>query len=515
MRLAVPLLGALAALAAWAAQMVRWLRVLQREHYEAAALHRFLGRWSAPEVRPASSKVSGRPVTPSLVLFVVFVITLIAGTLPLAVLASVLYGLTCPWGLTMKGRTSPLVWTRRLMRVAAIATVLSALVVVLGAGAQRLWWGVALTIWLVPLTLDLAARLLTPLENSQAGRFVERARRRLDQVHPRVVAITGSYGKTSTKNHLYDLLAPDGAVVATPKSFNNRAGLSRAINENLVDGTRVFIAEMGTYGPGEIAALSSWCVPEVAVITAIGPVHLERMGSLDVIERAKFEITAGASVVIINADDPRLAQWPTRLSARVVRAGTGDDVDVQLRDDGDEWVLRLAGKSEQRAPRIAGLNTTNVACAVAAALEMGVSADEVGARLRRLRPVDNRAVVARAASGVTVIDDTFNANPASALAALNLLADLPVTGRRWVITPGLIELGAEQYRENAALARRVRERGAHLVCVGRTNARALLAGYGEGAVRVDTRDEAVARVRAELGETDAVLYLNDLPDHYP
>ena len=112
-------------------------------------------------------------------------------------------------------------------------------------------------------------------------------------MHPRVVAITGSYGKTSTKNHLAQLLGDDGVVV-TPRSFNNRAGLSRAINENLADGTRVFVAEMGTYGPGEIRALCSWCVPEIAIVTAIGPVHLERMKRLEVIEAAKYEITERA-----------------------------------------------------------------------------------------------------------------------------------------------------------------------------------------------------------------------------
>ncbi len=515
MRIALDIVGALLIVGAFSAQMVRWLRVLQREHYEATSLARFLGRWSAPAVRPAASTISGRPITLSVIVLGVFVVTLIAGTIPLAVTASVLYGWTCPRGLTLRGRTSRLVWTRRLVTVASLASLLAALVVGAGFLARRPWWGGALVVWFVPLVLDLATRLLQPLENSRARGFVERARQRLEQVHPTVVAITGSYGKTSTKNHLLDLLSGDGAVVATPKSFNNRAGLSRAINENLVDGTRVFIAEMGTYGPGEIAALSSWCVPDVAVITAIGPVHLERMGSLEVIEGAKFEITAHARVVIINADDPRLASWPERLHVRVVRAGTGENADVRVREVSEEWVLDVPGHEAQRAPRVLGVNVTNVACAVAAALEMGARVEEMSARLRRLRPVDNRSVVARAASGVMVVDDTFNANPASARAALDLLSTLAVPGRRRVVTPGLIELGRDQYRENMAFARLVRESGAELICVGRTNAPALCAGYGEGVRRVDTRESAVQAVRAELGEGDAVLYLNDLPDHYP
>ena len=332
---------------------------------------------------------------------------------------------------------------------------------------------------------------------------------------PTVVGITGSFGKTSTKNHLADLLRVDGDTVATPKSFNNRAGLSRAINEGLIDGTRVFIAEMGTYGPGEIAELCAWCPPAISVITAIGPVHLERMKSLDTIESAKFEITTSAAAVVVNVDDERLRHWPARLAGKTVRtAGSVQPADVQVRVEGDHWVVVIDGESLATIAPIASVQPTNVACAIATALLLGRSATELMARLDAIAPVANRANVVTAASGVVVIDDTFNANPASAAASLRLLADRAVTGRRVVVTPGLIELGPEQYRENRALAAAVRAMGAELVIVQRTNAQALSDGCGAGAMRVRYRDDAVAWVRATLRAGDAVLYLNDLPDHY-
>jgi len=167
------------------------------------------------------------------------------------------------------------------------------------------------------------------------------------------------------------------------------------------------------------------------------------------------------------------------------------------------------------AASVAGIQTTNLACAIGAALELGVTTDEIVQRLDRVTVVANRSNVVRAPSGVMVIDDTFNANPASAAAALRLLASLPIEGRRVVVTPGLIELGEDQYMENMRLASRVEAYGAELVVVGRTNARPLLMGHQGSVRRFDTRDQAVEWVRSALIAGDGVLYLNDLPDHYP
>jgi UDP-N-acetylmuramoyl-tripeptide--D-alanyl-D-alanine ligase len=389
----------------------------------------------------------------------------------------------------------------------------------LGIPVRQHWLPAAVALWAVPAILDVTARALKPYEGRRAQAFVDQAVTRLTRVHPRVVAITGSYGKTSTKNHIVDLLAVDGGVVATPRSFNNRAGLSRAINENLADGTRVFIAEMGTYGPGEIRALCEWCVPEIAVVTAIGPVHLERMKTLAVIEGAKFEITERAKVVIVNIDDPVLARWPTQRASDKKRYRTAgsvnSDASVRVRVDGEEWTVIVDNEALGSFRAIASVQPTNLACAVAVALELGTPSDQLVARASSVRPIDNRSNVVTAASGVIVIDDTFNANPQSAVSALNTLSRVAATGRRVVVTPGLVELGREQYRENFALAQKVAAAQDELVIVKRTNALPLKAGFKGPVRRLNSRDEAVAWVRAALVAGDGVLYLNDLPDHYP
>ena len=487
-----------------AAQGLRWARVLQREHYDARSLVRFVGRWWSPVLTPLGFL---SPVVAAAVVALVVV-----GWGEPALLVAAVAAVLLPVGLSPRGRTGRLVYTRRCVVVITVAAVLAVAVMALARRSDV----TALVVVAAPFWLAASAAILAPIEDRLAKRYIERARQRLVQVGPTVIGITGSYGKTSTKNHLLDVLAPTRGVVATPKSFNNRAGLSRAISENLVDGTTVFIAEMGTYGPGEISAMTAWCPPRISVITAIGPVHLERMKSLEVIERAKFEITKGAEIVVVNVDDERLHHWPAKLApgTTVWTAGSVHEADVRVVRDGDEWVVTARGHT-LRAPVTTSAQPTNVACALAAGLALGDDLDGLVARLANLRPVEHRSQAVRAASGVWVIDDTFNANPASAAASLALLRETPANGRRVVVTPGMVELGHLKREANAQLAATARADGAELVIVGRTNARALAAGYGEGARRVARRDQAVAWVRENLRDGDAVLYLNDLPDNYP
>jgi UDP-N-acetylmuramoyl-tripeptide--D-alanyl-D-alanine ligase len=510
----------LALAGAYVAQMVRWLRVLQREHYEPSSMRRFLGRWSTPQVASAKSPErtrAKRPVTPSHVLIFLLILATALRDDFFIVLVTAAYGLFCPQGLSMRGRTSKLRWTRRLVVTAVLATVISVAIGVAGLFTVRPWLAFVAMVWAVPVTLDVTSRLLAPYEFRHAQKFVDQAVARLDRVKPRVVAITGSYGKTSTKNHLADLLSADSGVVASPRSFNNRAGLSRAINENLADDSRIFIAEMGTYGPGEIRELCSWCPPEIAVVTALGPVHLERMKSMEAIEASKFEITERARTVVLNVDDGRLNNWIARLGTKRLRtAGSlNADASVRVLVDASQWVVSVDGETVATMEQISGVQPTNLACALACALELGLAPSAVSERLARVTPVVSRANVVTAPSGVVVIDDTFNANPASAASALTLLASLPVSGRRVVVTPGLVELGDEQYGANMELGRKVAAMGATLVAVGRTNVVPMKVGFFGPVQRFDTRDDAVAWVRKTIKPGDAVLYLNDLPDHYP
>ncbi len=517
-------LGALA-LASGAA-LVRFLRVAQREHYLAGSATRFALRWwrllwlNAGLTLLACAGAGASFATP-----------------PGAIATAVCIGVG-PVGLGLRGRTSPLKWTRRMKSLAGLSASATGAVFMVGAFAGGLAGAVragALAAVGVPVIVDLSLACAAPIERRVASRFVATASRRLASVRPKVVAITGSYGKTSTKGYVAHLVARRFSVLASPRSFNNRAGLSRTVNELLVPGTEVFVAEMGAFGPGEIAALCDWIPPDVAVITAIGPVHLERFGTLDATLAAKAEITKTASIVVLNVDDERLARLADDLAAagrHVVRASALEPgADVTVRRDGGRDAFELfvggasIGASESGSADTAAAG--NVACAAGVALALGLEPGEILAGLGGLPQPANRLSVERSAKGATVLDDTFNANPAGAAHALELLERLArqLDARRVVlVTPGMVELGPLQHEENTRFAASAARFVTDLVVVGRTNRAALVEGARVGKGRaggacrlwwVANRERAVEWVRAELGAGDVVLYENDLPDHYP
>ena len=332
-------------------------------------------------------------------------------------------------------------------------------------------------------------------------------------------------------------------MVATPASFNNRAGLARAVNEHLADGTEVFVAEMGTYGPGEIADLCRWCPPDIAVITAIGPVHLERFGTEDRIVEAKSEI-------IVPADDVVLPRWMTPGWPTVAERARDQGKRVLRCSSVDRsagvFVGRLTGHPGTDGNRVsvfargsvlvddleipAGVQPTNLACAVAVALLLGVDPSTIAARLHDLPPVDHRL------SAVPVVHGGDHPGRHLQLQPSRRSLGTPGVGDRRVrtcgrpIRPGVdwpwsrpvwsssaptSSLTIAEFGEAAAAV------ATDLVIVGRTNRRALEAGSRVGAgstarvFRVRHRDQAVEWVRQHLGSGDVVLYENDLPDHYP
>lgn len=500
---------------------VKWLRVAQREHYLPGSVLQMRRVWSA-----------ARPLN---LVEMLLVLGGVAGWILSPGLAWPLLGAVAivifPVGLGFRGRTSRLVWTARLRRTTVLACVVFvaaatsvASLGVLVAGAEVLGTAALSGILVSYFALDITLWLAAPLEKRLSQKFVDEASRNLARVRPVVVGITGSYGKTSTKWYVDQLVRGTRRVVASPASFNNRLGLARAVNEHLTADAEVFVAEMGTYGRGEIAELCSWLHPKIAVLTAIGPVHLQRFKSEERIVEAKSEIVEGADAVVVNVDHPLLADLADRMDRerpglRVWRCGTSElasDVRVSQNPSG---ISMCVWDNGSLAIPSTGVFLPNLACAAAVALELGVGIGDIAKRAARLPQTEHRQSVGRSEKGFTVIDDTFNSNPAGAARALEVLASAGgPDSTRVVVTPGMVELGPRQRIENAKLGAEASRMADALVIVGRTNRRALIQGARGGTaslIEVNTREEAVEWVRGRLGPGDAVLYENDLPDHYP
>jgi UDP-N-acetylmuramoyl-tripeptide--D-alanyl-D-alanine ligase len=482
-------------LVAAAPAFLRWWRVAQREHYLPGTM-RFARRWwtsSPANIGIGMAALAGAVVSPWW------------GWAGLAVAAAQVG----PLGLAPRGRTSRLAWTARMRRLAAFSgavfVAIAVASVVLDLPHLAAWGLLA-----VPGVVDLSLVILRPVERWLGAKWVRKAQRKLAAVGPRVVAITGSYGKTTTKTYTAHLASGFMRTVASPASFNNRLGLARAINEHLTPGTQLFVAEMGTYSAGEIADMCSWVRPEVGAIVSIGPVHLERFGSEERIVAAKSEILEGARLGVICVDHPLLAE--------VAAARGGSTIEVSTIGRGRVVVSdgQLVVDGSGVAPVPGHLFPANLAVAVGICLALDIPVDQFAGRIASLPVPEHRQTVTTGEGGFAIIDDTFNSNPAGSRRALEILGRMG--GTKAVVTQGMVEMGPRQDPENEAFAAAASGMADHLVVVGRTNRKALLRGAASGSAAVtvvETREQAVAWARSNLGPGDAVLYENDLPDHYP
>ncbi len=484
----------------------RWLRVAQREHYQPGRMTSTAALWC--RVLPVNA-----------VLVAVAYAAAIAGLFAPALTWVSLVALGWPVAMSLRPRSAPVRITARLRRLTVV-------VVLLEAGSSALIGDpagaaiVAVSSWLV---VDLALAVLRPVETRLGQRFVRSAQQTLRTLRPTVIAITGSYGKTSTKLYTAHLLSRYRSVLASPASFNNLMGLSMTVNQRLKPGTDVFVAEMGTYGPGEIRRLCQVFPPDIAAITTIGEAHLERMKNRATIVRAKSEITEAAPSVVLNVDVPELAELADRLAAAktVVRCSTTDaSAAVAVLVENDAWVVHVGGERIGATRDPHGGHPGNLAIAVGIATTAGVSAEMLAKSLSDLPHAPHRAEVSKLPTGQTVIDDTYNANPEGSAQALRTAAEqVGPAGTIWTITPGMVELGSEQFARNQSLgAAATAKDNMVLVVTGRTNRRALLSGAAgaNGRTRVyPNRAAAATAVLREATPEDVVLYENDLPDHYP
>jgi UDP-N-acetylmuramoyl-tripeptide--D-alanyl-D-alanine ligase len=335
------------------------------------------------------------------------------------------------------------------------------------------------------------------------------------------VGITGSSGKTSTKDLLGQVLATEGPTVSPPGSYNNDIGLPLTVLSADAT-TRFLVLEMGSRGPGHIARLCRIARPDVGVVLNVGSAHLGEFGSAEGIAQAKGELVealAEDGTAVLNADDPRVIGMAPRTVARVLTTGRGPGADVRAADVAlDEaararFTLAAAGEEHPVALRVVGEHqVANALSAAGAALAAGMRPAAVAAALSSAEPRSRwRMEVARRPDGVTVVNDAYNANPESMRAALAALTGLPGT-RRIAVLGGMAELGPGAGEEHERLGRDAATAGVDLVVAVGADAVGIAAGAraaglsaGEGSVHVPDRAAARALLSEVLRPGDVVL----------
>jgi UDP-N-acetylmuramoyl-tripeptide--D-alanyl-D-alanine ligase len=444
--------------------------------------------------------------------------------------------------LLRRPQTKPLVFTSRARRlfvaalaIPALALILIAIAVLAGAPA----WIAAvagtavgvLGIVAAPELLFAADVAVKPIQELDNRRFVRRSQQRLAEIDPLVVGITGSFGKTTTKVCAAAVAELRGPAYATPASYNTFLGVVRAINEGLTARHRTLIAEMGAYRLGDVAELCDLVHPRVGVLTAIGPAHLERFGSLDAIEKAKGELAEGLpsdGTYITTADDERCLRTTERTQARVLLfsaagAQTADlwAEQIEMAEGTTRFVLRYGDEAVTVRSKLLGRhNVANLLAAAAVGVSLDLRLDAVARALSRVSPPAHRlAPILNRQAGIVVIDDAYNSNPVGAAAALEVLASHEAQ-RRVLVTPGMVELGDREAEENERFGTQAAAVCDLVVLVGEQRSQPIRAGL-TAADFPDDRIHVVANsseAEALLAKTtrrgDVVLFENDLPDLY-
>ena len=445
-----------------------------------------------------------------------------------------------PWG---QVRKTPLRWTARLWRLMLLTGTLIMLVtlrfgLLIHTGeALHTVMGMALFA-AAPLWLAVANRIANPIETLIQRNYRRHAAAVLAQLQPTVVGITGSWGKTSTKHVLAGMLHGGRRAYATPKSYNTLMGVTLAINQDLRDDHSIdtFIVEMGAYRRGEIAEICQLVQPKIAILIDIGPQHLERFGSLEATQQAKFELVDALpadGLAIYNWDSELVREGFSQRSHPEQRIAISQAADAPaavrfVASDVQETLTGLAfclndretGESTWLKTPLYGIhNVTNLSLASAAARYLGIALEEIAWRAGQLQAVESRLQKVETAAGITILNDGYSTNPLGARGALQTLG-LHETGRRLLVTPGMVELGAEEEPANRQLGAWAAQYATDVILVDQQRAPPIAEGLSEAGFPkenvhiVSGLAEAVAWYQQELRAGDAVLFLNDLPDVY-
>lgn len=436
----------------------------------------------------------------------------------------------------------PLVYTARAKRVLGLSIcLLVGLATTLVLIAKTSPWRIAIFLFseVSVVNLTIANLLIYPLERIINEAYLFSARKRIKTLQPRVIGITGSYGKTSTKYILHQILSQKFNTLMTPDSYNTPMGICKVIRGELTAEHEIFIVEMGAYKRGDIRELCNLASPEIGILTAVGPQHLERFKSIENIAQTKYELIESLpsdGLAVFNCDNEICAGLsnkreqggsPVRRYATEPFSDRADLTATNIRHTSEGLAFTVhanvgtpnTADSEIRTRLLGRHNVSNILAAITVAIECGMTLEEIQKAIVNVEPVPHRLQLTSGVGDVTIIDDSFNSNPVGAKAALEVLTEIG-EGKKVLVTPGMVELGEREYEENKKLGERAAEVCDLIILVGPTRTKPILDGlkaaeYPSQQIIVALNLEEVKQhLATQVQAADVVLFENDLPDNY-
>ena len=411
-------------------------------------------------------------------------------------------------------------YTRRLVRLLVLSTALYvvALIWLYFASASGVW---ATAPSSAPLLVVLSAVILGPIEKANNHRYVKRAKLALSRANATKIGVTGSYGKTSVKKYLEQVLSAEFCTLASPENFNTPLGVVKTLTE-ATGREQMLVLEMGARRRGDIAELCDIVRPDVGVITGIAPQHLETFGTMEAVLAEKnllAEWVPEEGLVVYNLTDPLVRKLYEKRRGKKVGVGY-ENADYVISEQnftscGSTFTL-AKGNERMRieTPCVGTACAIDISVAAAVAVELGVSWKKVASAAKRCYPPSHRFEVVKSGD-VTVIDDGYNANPVGAAAALESLRYFEGE-RKIVYTSGIVELGKEEEVQNRALGQKISSvASVAVVCKGRYGDE-VVEGLEESTTvfRVENTKEASALFAKMLKKGDVLLIMSDLPRDY-
>ncbi|MBQ6613230.1 MAG: UDP-N-acetylmuramoyl-tripeptide--D-alanyl-D-alanine ligase [Alistipes sp.] len=386
------------------------------------------------------------------------------------------------------------------------------------------------------LTLDywtLLANLINrPMEAAITRWYYNDAKRMLRSMpHLKIIGITGSFGKTSTKHFLHRVLSEKYNVLMTPGNFNTTLGVVRTVREHLKPHHEVFIVEMGAKQRGDIKEICDLVAPQMGIITSVGEMHLETFGSTENVARTKFELIEALpkdGFGVVNIDSEAAYNYLKTSGVKAATYGIENPdaeyraVNIQYLPNETKFDVNHEGElSEGFATHILGRgNILNILGALAIAERLGLKVDAERRAVRQIEQIEHRLSMRRN-GGITILDDAYNSNPTGAKMALEVLSGFVTTGKRYVVTPGFVEMGSKQYDNNKLFGEDIAiARPDRVFVVNEVNRKAITEGLAKGGYPeaqiscVASFNEAMSELQPQLKAGDVVLYENDLPDSF-